>query len=246
MRFMSGVLVVVLLAPSGSVLEAQPRRIATFEETDATFPGSSTHLPVGGGVTPQQAIAHAYTMPAVQQALQLMQSRGYVPHPANDDAVALTSPPLTMVCLQFDKPGLVPPADHIAAPVLMIGTSVGPEGFPVTSVSGGVTFVNTTNARFFTADSLAEYSASDGSFDVTAGGGENDDGPRRRMPDTWGGTNSPGDAKLRSWIYCFSFGSLGIVTQIVTTTPPVPQLYVARIIVQHVIIAGSCLASAVF
>ena len=44
------------------------------------------HLPVGPTVTRDQAIAAAYSLPAVQAAITFMVSRGYVAHPMYDEA----------------------------------------------------------------------------------------------------------------------------------------------------------------
>ena len=116
-------------------------------------------------------------------------------------------------------------------------------GMPVTSVSGGMTFVNLNTAAMFTADSLAEYQYTDASFDIVEFSSGEPGNPFKRpmmRPNYLGMSESPGDKKFRKWVYCFAAGSLARIFTIVATTPPIPQLQVGRIVVEHVILAATC------
>lgn len=234
-------MLVVLYPFQAMPLHAAPGSIPVFEDV-GYLGGGLRHLPLGTGITREQVIAHAYTMPTVQTAIDEMLARGYVPYRDHDAACVSFDPPFAMAVLQFEKPGLIPPPDHIGAPAIMVGTALDATGQPQTAVSGGLMFVNMNDATMWTADSLAEYQMTDASFDVAEGGGEPGEPLMRPSPGTLilGTTNSPGDRKFRKWVYCFAVGSLTRVLSIVTTTPPVPQLTVGRIIAEHIFIAVTC------
>lgn len=205
------------------------------------------HLPVGPAVTKDQAIAAAYTLPAVQAAITYMGSRGYVAHPMYDDAGLAPTVPATFVALSFEKPGLMPPApDVMGAPMILIGTVRHSSGEMVTSVAGGLAFYDTADNAFWTADSLAGQYPQDLSWEVLPAGGGDDDGGGLRRPSlgatrsigpfkfTFGGTNSPEDQKFRRFMACSSMGASGAAMNAIWQGPPFPQ----RIVIQGAITAA--------
>lgn len=205
------------------------------------------HLPVGPGVTREEAIAAAYALPEVQAALTHMGALGYVPYPIYDEAGLAPWVPATFVALSFDKPGLMPPApDVIGAPMVLIGTVRDARGDLRTTVTGGLAFLDQTTMTFWTADSLPAQYPDDRSWEVVpvGGGDDHDDGFRRpsRMAArtigpykfTFGGTNSPEDQKFRSFMACATMGVAGAAMNTIWQGPPFPQ----RIVIQGAVMAG--------
>jgi len=221
---------------------AAARRIDTG---DIVVVQGGGHLPVGPGVTKEEAIGAAYALPEVQAALTHMGALGYVAYPMYDDAGLV--PTATFVALAFEKPGLMPPGpDVIGAPMVLVGTVLDPYGQPRTSVTGGLAFLDRVTLAFWTADSLPAQYPNDGSWEVVpAGAGDDGDGGLRRPSlsssrtigpyrFTFGGTNSPEDQKFRKFMTCAAMGAAGAALNTIWQGPPFPQ----RIVIQGAIMAG--------
>ncbi len=210
------------------------------------------HLPVGPGVTREEAIAAAYALPAVQAAITYMGSRGYVAYPVYDEAALLPSAPATFVALSYEKPGLIPPGfDILGAPMILIGTVKDVYGNFHTSVAGGLAFVDTLQRTMWTADSLPAMYPGDASWEVVPAGGDGDGGGFKRISPTarsfagpysftFGGTNSPEDQKFRKFVHCSAIGLGAAALNALWQGPPIPQKVVLQSAIMGVIAVVSC------
>jgi len=203
------------------------------------------HLPVGSGITREEAIAAAYTLPEVQAALTYMGALGYVAYPVYDEAGL--APTATFVALSFEKPALIPPGpDVIGAPMILAGTVLDAYAQPRTTVTGGLAFLDTAQMTFWTADSLPALYPNDRSWEIVPAGGGDDDGGGLRRPSltaartigpyrfTFGGTDSPEDQKFRKFMGCAAMGAATAAMNTIWQGPPFPQ----RIVIQGAITAG--------
>lgn len=235
--------VALCVAVPGPALAA----VSKIDEGDVVRIAGGGQLPVGPGVTREEAIAAAYALPAVQEAITYMGSRGYVACPAWDEAGLAPAVPATFVALSFEKPGLFPPApDVIGAPMVLIGTVPDMYGRLHTSVTGGLAFFDTVRTAFWTADSLPYQYPGDQSWEAVPAGGGDDGGDGFKRPligasrsigpyrFTFGGTNSPEDRKFRSFMACASMGAAAAALNTIWQGPPFPQ----RIVIQGAIMAG--------
>jgi hypothetical protein len=121
-----------------------------------TASASPYNLPIGQGST-AEAIAHAYTMPAVQTVLSAALSRGYVAHQEDNRAVFCSDVPATAVILSFEKLGLVPPAGHIGAPLIIISSVIGEGGLVSTQTQLALHFVNQQTGAFKLAEEFPGF-----------------------------------------------------------------------------------------
>jgi hypothetical protein len=240
----------LMLSWGSGVAGAAPLRI---DEGDVVVLPDGGNLPVGAGVTKDDALRAAYTLPAVQAAITFMVSRGYVAYPVYDDAALLTSPPATFVALSFEKPGLITPSFGIVgAPMILIGTVRDAWGRLRTSVTGGLAFMDTTAEAMWTADSLPNQYPDDASYEVVpAGGGNNiDDGLQRVLPHSpestgpfdfhWGGSDSPEDQKFRRFMSCSTMGLASTALRAAWTPPPIPQKIVLQAAIFGVLSIATC------
>ncbi|MBI5711459.1 MAG: hypothetical protein HZC42_14330 [Candidatus Eisenbacteria bacterium] len=213
---------VIGLALAGGTASAAPEKIDAGNPT--YFSGNQRNLPVSMTLTPQAAVQWAYTMPAVQAAVQEMQRRGYIAHPEYDNAVNVNDPPSTFVTLSFEKPGLTTPSNISGAPAIIIGTVLQPDGTAFTNATGGLAFVNWDTGLCQSAEEYPEFQYSDPSFDVmdyyiTS------TGIRRPLPQPviLGATDSPGDKKFRKFMGCTTIVAAGALVKAALTPPPIPQ-----------------------
>ena len=171
------------------------------------FGGSADHLPVRPNLGWREAVAWARTMPAVQTAMRVMADRGYVSLGVHDSALVSIDPPATAVVFPYARPGLELPPFHYGQPLLMVVTTLGREGEPATTVSGGVAIVDCEHGTVFSADSLQAYAASDASFEVqTVASGEGGPYERRYDPNTAWFTNT--DSRFNKFIRCWGMAAL--------------------------------------
>jgi len=163
----------LLVAPPASAGDApQPRRYVE-QDGPVGFIGDSSHLPVGAGANATAAIQHARTMPAVLWALERCAARGYLRHAERDTAFASSDPPVTVVVLALEKPGIVDPEGLVGAPVVQVATALDAAGNPSTQVSGGLVFFETATGAMRPAEEVPGFAA-DGLFDAPLPGGAGD------------------------------------------------------------------------
>jgi hypothetical protein len=214
--------------------------------------GGGGHLPLGPYVSRDDVIRAAYALPEVQAALTHMASRGYVAHPAYDEA-GLAPGVATFVALAFEKPGLIPPGPNVlGAPMIVVGTVKDASGELQTRVAGGLAFVDTTSNLFWTADSLPAQFPEDQSWEVVpAGGGDDDGGGLERVSPrgsryigpfafTFGGTNSSEDQRFRRFMHCAALGAGSAAMNALWQGPPIPQKVVIQAGVMAVISVIGC------
>jgi hypothetical protein len=193
----------------------QPRRYSA-DDTPVSFSGDASHLPVGAGAGAAAAIAHARTMPAALWALERCAARGYLRHAERDTAITSSSPPVTVVVLALEKPGLAAPAGLVGAPVVQLATVLDEAGNPTTQVSGGLVFFETATGALLAAEDVPGFAA-DGTFDAPppAGGGGDPVFHTERIVSC-----------LRDYAFCAGFGNLTCVVS--SLLPPNGWWSVAR------------------
>ena len=160
-------------APAAAQTNPQPRRHAV-QEGPASFVGDGSHLPVGAGADPGAAIAHARTMPAVLWALERCAARGYRRHAEGDAATVSSDPPLSVVVLALEKPGLAAPEGLVGAPLVQVATVLDEAGNPATQVSGGLVFFAPATGAMHAAEDVPSFAA-DATFDAPPPAGGSSD-----------------------------------------------------------------------
>jgi hypothetical protein len=183
-------------SPAQDALRVPKPRSLPNEDSTPSFGGNASNLPAGAGASLPQVIEHARSMPAVLEALQLCADRGYVRHAEHDSGLVSSNPPISLVVLALEKPGLVCPPGYVGAPVVQVATVLDPAGIPSTQISGGLVFVDTQQQVFVPAEDVPGY-APDGTFDLTKSGGG---GGSKRMIDRIVGC-------FRNYLVCAGLGN---------------------------------------
>src|SRR5437867_3775336 len=159
--FSSGAGTALALLITGAVMATPARAMVQYDAEDKlgvqTYGGNSDNLPVRPSLRWEDAVAWARTMPAVQLAMRTCAGRGYEPLSVHDSAFVSIDPPGTVVIFPYRRPGLVLPQSHYGQPLVMVVTTLAPDGFPSTRVTAGVVIVDAQNNAAFTADSLPQY-----------------------------------------------------------------------------------------
>jgi hypothetical protein len=171
--------------------------------------GDSNNLPIGPGTDLASAIAHARTMPAVLSAINVCRLRGYVRREESDSGYVQPDPPLTIVILAFEKPGLTPPAGMLGTPIVQIGTALGADAIRSTQVSGGLVFFELADGTPVLADDVPGYRF-DGSFDIHKTGGTGGVYHTERIVQC-----------LRDYFVCAGVGNSACVMGALLSGPPV-------------------------
>lgn len=167
-------------------LASTPARAVSYFPVDddnrpnLTYMGDTDNLPVHP-MSWVEAVQYAHRMPGVQAAMQICQSRGYIPNAAHDSACISIDPPATLVVLPYRKPGMTLPPDSWGWPVIMVCTRLDAEGIPSTVITGGIMVLDGRSQTIYSADSLEQYRLSDPSFDVVGGDGTGGDPENRRV-----------------------------------------------------------------
>ena len=103
----------LLTALAGAAFAGRP--IMSDPDPDFWFKGDSDNLPVNCRVTPEELVAHARRIAAVQTAMQEFARRGYVAYPGADKAASACDHPISVVMLAYQKPGAWIDSDHRGA-----------------------------------------------------------------------------------------------------------------------------------
>ena len=187
--------------------------------------GTAGHLPFGPGVSEQELIQHAYTMPGVQEILGIAERRGYIPHPEDDRARIQQSPPVSMVVLPFERPAGWLPDGFEGAPVLLVA-SADNYGEPRTTLSLNFLLFDEATGEVTIADAYPQLKADhsverDGERRMGGGG----PGDRRVTPD------HVDDGKFSSCAGRY-YACAGLsMAQCVLSAVPVGNLWVAAAII---------------
>jgi hypothetical protein len=199
----------VLATPARAALQ----RDLDYDEGVRSYGGNSDNLPVRPSLGWEEAVAWARKMPAVQLAMQTCAGRGYQALSAHDSAFIALDPPSTAVIFPYRRPGFALAQFQYGQPLLMVVTTLGHDGLPSTKVTAGVVILDAQNNAVFTADSLPQYAASDGSFDVvSSGGGEGGPGDKRytvvpALPN-WPAWFVDQKSGFNKFVRCWGIGSL--------------------------------------
>jgi hypothetical protein len=162
--------VLLLFGLAGSAIAA-PSRVWFEPMHLLPFEGDPENLPVNCRVTPEDLVAHARAMAAVQTAMAEFTARGYLAIAGADTAVILCSEGKSAVALVYSKPGAFIDSFHVVVPTIVVTTQLADVGDPVTSVTAGILVGDGQTGRFFNGDSLDVFHDTDHSFDVRREGG---------------------------------------------------------------------------
>ncbi len=143
--------------------------------------GDGQNLPVGSQYTDAQVLAWARTMPAVQQAMAEMSSRGYIAMPDQDAAHHWNSSGSYGSCaiLSYRHDPTILSDTQMAMCFVFVVSKLNPStGIADTRVWGGMLIIDRTTGAAYTADDVTAYADSDPSFDIemNAGSGDSDPG----------------------------------------------------------------------
>ena len=173
--------------------------------------GTPENLPVGCQFSPEDIEEWARNnMPAVREAMNVFESRGYVRVARADTAFNGCSSGWhgSAAMLAYMKPGAFIDSAHVVWPEIMVVTQLHPvSGEPATTISAGLLAYDGPNNQIFMADSLPQFAA-DASFDMTVRKG----GTRSRIvaEGVWDDFQNP-NSYLNRWVRCTGWGSMTCV-----------------------------------
>jgi hypothetical protein len=195
----------LFLVPA-SAWATRPRTIVAEEDIYRSHAGSARDLPVGCQYSPRDLVAHAYTMPAVQQAMQIFQSRGYVRRAAGDTAIngCQSGQSSSGVTLTWEKPGAFIDSMKCVVATIVVRTAVNPASAEAgTWVSGGLLVIDGNNGKVSPAQDLG-YFLDDPAFDVNYSAAATSSASPAPVQVTIGD-----GSRIGAWARCTGFGSLG-------------------------------------
>jgi hypothetical protein len=192
------VLTVLLLFSVAGTASARPALRVIPVQPHEQFAGDPHNLPVQCQRTPQELIAFARNMPAVQTAMSIFASRGYVARSIADTAIIDCSLELSAVALAYSKPGAFIDSFHVVVPTIVVSTHLTEFGDPVTKVTGGLLVADGQAGLVYSGDSLAIFRDTDHSFDVNPNTGQ--PAPESMFDP---------DSRFNRWARCTGLGTVG-------------------------------------
>jgi hypothetical protein len=187
----------LLLASAGTAL-AKPAKRMMPTQPNQQFEGDPHNLPIECQRTPDELIAYARTMPAVQTAISIFELRGYLARVVADTAFTDCGLGVSAVALAYAKPGAFIDSMHCVVPTIVVSTRFTEYGDPVTKVTGGILVGDGQAGLVYSGDSLAMFRDTDHSFDVNP---ETSQLVSNSMLDP--------DSKFNRWARCTGLGTIG-------------------------------------
>ena len=198
--------------------------------------GGPGQLPNHPGVTEEEILAHAFTMPAVQELLAEAERRGYVRHPNDDRGFVRSDPRMVGALLSFEKPGLSLDGEF-GAPLLSV-TTVDVYGTPRTAVSLMLVLVDEATGAMRTADDEPSLPG-DGTIEYMAGSASGGGSGLHMVHPQWNPTPHTKSC-TRKFLICSAAANFGCVIQSLYPPEP-PQIRVLRIALCAITVTVACI-----